>query len=208
MAQPFPWCYPTSNDSVGATVSVGAVNMSATGKNAGSIVCSIISRLLGMTVVGFIVAFILLLPIFSASKPVVTVSHKVRALLLYAPQIQLLYFELLHLCYWDTPSRLPDVSKTSGHASLPSVSIVRGPGMLVSVLWGAEPLLPLVWPTPLLLLLSSRNVPCIWPGPQCCCWWSTRSGWCSKWDPWEHIALNGRPWWAMTPRHMVAMPST
>ena len=49
---------PTSDDSVGATISTGAVNMGATGINAGSIAGAVLGGLLGVAVVGFVVAFV------------------------------------------------------------------------------------------------------------------------------------------------------
>ena len=44
-----------SNDGVGAIISAGAINMGATGTNAGSIAGGVIGGLLGVAVVGFFV---------------------------------------------------------------------------------------------------------------------------------------------------------
>jgi hypothetical protein len=51
---------PTSDDSAGSTVTADSVNNTgATGTNAGSIAGGVIGALLGLAVVGFLVAFVL-----------------------------------------------------------------------------------------------------------------------------------------------------
>ena len=143
----------------------------------------VIGRLLGLAVVGFIIALVLvsLFSLFTSSKPAMAALYKCtrqrcRRALRHESVSDFGTFNRSAFVTEKPASRLPDISETSGHAFSPSVSTVGGPGMASFGAAGGGATPPSqVLPGPRCFCRLPRTSQiCVRPGPQRRCWWSTR----------------------------------